>query len=145
MAVEGPGAHREGMNELLAWTMAAAHLSLIVFLVTGAWFSLCWPGVRLWHLLAIAATAAVFLAGADCPLTVWENHFREAAGWSTYGNGFVVHYLIEPITGTRRLQGSGQGLVLAAWLLPTLVGYLVAVRGTNWYRQASGGPSSTRT
>jgi len=133
------------MNGVLAWTTALAHLTLITFLITGAWLSLRWPGIRVWHLVAIAATGAVFVAGADCPLTVWENHFRDAAGWSTYENGFVVHYLIEPVTGDSRLEGPGQALVLAAWLVPTLVGYLVAVRGTNWYRHPSGGPSSTRT
>ena len=133
------------MNGVMAWAMALAHLSLILFLVTGAWFSLRWPAVRRWHLVAIATTGAVFLAGADCPLTVWENHFRDAAGWSTYGNGFVVHYLVEPLTGITRLDTTGQALVLAAWLVPTLVGYLVAGRGTNSYRQASGGPSSVST
>ncbi|HYF46435.1 MAG TPA: DUF2784 family protein, partial [Acidimicrobiales bacterium] len=80
------------MNGLLAWTMAAAHLSLIVFLVIGAWF----PRLRRAHLVAALATAAVFLLGADCPLTVWENHFRDAAGWGTYDEGFVAHYLWRP-------------------------------------------------
>ena len=145
MAVKSPKADPGGMNGVLAWAMAVAHLSLIVFLVTGAWLSLRWPGVRRWHLTAIAATGAVFLAGADCPLTVWENHFREAAGRPTYGNGFVVHYLVEPLTGTRRLVGAGQAFVLSAWPVPTLAGYLVAVRGTYEYRHDSGGPSSTRT
>jgi signal transduction histidine kinase len=119
------------MNGVLAWTMAFAHLSLIVFLIVGAWLTRRWPGVRRVHLAAIAATAAVFLAGADCPLTVWENHFREAAGWSTYGDGFVVHHLIEPLTGVGRLGTTGEALVVAAWVLPTVVGYRVASRGTN--------------
>jgi hypothetical protein len=119
------------MNGVLAWTMALSHLSLVVFLITGAWF----PRLRPLHLLAVGATAAVFLAGADCPLTVWENHFRAAAGWDTYGEGFVAHYLWRP----------APVWVVAAWLVPTVVAYLVAGSGTNRYRHASAGPSSTST
>lgn len=100
-----------GVNELLAWTMASAHLSLVVFLVAGAWY----PRLRPAHLVAALATATVFLLGADCPLTVWENHFRAAAGWDTYGEGFVAHYLWRP----------APVLVVAAWVVPTALAYLV--------------------
>ena len=133
------------MNGLLAWLMASAHLSLIVFLVAGAWLARGRPRVRAAHLAAIGATAAVFLVGADCPLTVWENHFRAAAGWPTYDEGFVVHYLVAPLTGVHRLSPTGQAMVVAAWVVPTVVGYLVAGSGTKRYRHASTGPSSTRT
>lgn len=133
------------MNGLLAWMMAAAHLSLIVFLIVGAWLTRRWPRLRTVHLVAIGATAAVFLAGADCPLTVWENHFRDAAGWDTYGEGFVVHHVIQPLTGVAHLGTGAQALVVAAWVVPTVVGYLVAGSGTKRYRHASTGPSSTRT
>ena len=135
----------DGMDGSLAWLMAGMHLTLIAFLITGAWLAHGRPGLRRAHLLAIGATAAVFLAGADCPLTVWENHFRDAAGWDTYGEGFVVHYLIEPLTGVGRLGPGAQVLVVAAWVVPTILGYLVAGSGTKRYRHASGGPSSTRT
>ena len=131
MVVGARTAHRQGMNGLLAWTMAFSHLSLIVFLIVGAWF----PRLRPPHLMAVGATATVFLLGADCPLTVWENHFRAAAGWDTYGEGFVGHYLWRP----------APVVVVAAWLVPTAVAYLVVDRGMNRYRQLSGGPSSTST
>ena len=119
------------MNGLLAWTMAASHLGLIVFLVVGAW----WPTLRWHHLVAAVATATVFLLGADCPLTVWENHFRAAAGWDTYGEGFVAHYLWRP----------APTLVIAAWVVPTVLGYVFGARATNRYRHSAGSPSSTST
>lgn len=119
------------MNGLLAWTMAASHLTLVVFLIVGAW----WSRSRRLHLVAAGATATVFLLGADCPLTVWENHFRAAAGWDTYGEGFIAHYLWRP----------APALVVAAWLVPTLAAYLFASRGTNRYRHSAGSPSSTST
>jgi hypothetical protein len=97
------------VNAGLAWSMTLAHLSLVVFLIVGAW----WPRLRAWHLVAAVATAVVFAAGADCPLTVWENHFRSAAGWDTYGEGFVAHYLWRP----------APALVVAAWVVPTALAY----------------------
>ncbi|WP_158683236.1 DUF2784 domain-containing protein, partial [Pseudomonas gingeri] len=30
----------------------------------------------------------------ECPLTRWENLFRQAAGQGGYGEGFIEHYLI---------------------------------------------------
>src|SRR5690242_5515656 len=131
MVVGPPGQDDRTMNGLLACTMALAHLSLIVFLIVGAWR----PVWRRLHLVAVGATATVFLLGADCPLTVWENHFRAAAGWDSYGDGFVAHYLWRP----------APVLVVAAWLVPTVLAYLLVDRGTNSYRHASRGPSSTRT
>jgi hypothetical protein len=121
------------MNAVLAWTMAAAHLTLISLLIVGAWLR----RLRRVHLVAALATAAVFLLGADCPLTVWENHFREAAGWSTYGEGFIGHYLWRP----------APLLVVSAWVVPTLMAYVVLppARGTKAYRHVSTEPSSTRT
>jgi hypothetical protein len=119
------------MNGLLAWTMAFAHLSLVVVLILGAWSRRLRPA----HLVAAVATATVFALGADCPLTVWENHFRSAAGWDTYGEGFVAHYLWRP----------APFLVVAAWVVPTALAYVLVPRGTNRYRQAAGSPSSTST
>jgi hypothetical protein len=81
------------------------------------------------------ATVGVFLVGADCPLTVGENHFRAAAGWDTYGEGFVAHYLWRP----------APLLVVAAWVVPTALAYLLVPRSTNRYRQSAGAPSSTST
>jgi hypothetical protein len=104
------------MNGFLAWTMALLHLSLVVFLIVGAWRTR-W---RRLHLVAGGATAAVFLVGADCPLTVWENHFRAAAGWETYGEGFVAHYLWRP----------SASLVIAAWLVPTALALASVARRT---------------
>ena len=73
------------MNGLLAWTMAGAHLTLVVFLIVGAW----WPGLRWAHDVAALATATVFLLGADCPLTVWEDALR---GFATE-KGFIELWL----------------------------------------------------
>ena len=106
-----------------AWASAAAHLALIVFLVCGGALAVARPGLRRAHLACVVGTAAVFLAGADCPFTVAENRFRGAAGWARYDTGFVAHYLVRPLTGHERI-GTTLGIAIAlAWTIPTVVTY----------------------
>ena len=111
------------MNQVPAVAIPVAHAALVVFLIAGSWLTVRWPRVLKAHLVAIAATGAVFLAGADCPLTVWENHFRAAAGWSTYDGGFIAHHLVAPITGSEVLSPAVQVLLVASWTVPTALGY----------------------
>ncbi len=109
------------MNHVLAVTMAVAHGLFILFLVSGALLARRWPSLVRPHLAAVAATAAVFLAGADCPLTTWENHFRTADGRPVI-EGFVEHYVVRPFHPDG-MTLAVQALVLAAWVVPTVVGY----------------------
>lgn len=114
------------MNHALAILMAVTHGLFILFLVSGALLARRWPGWVRPHLAAVAATAAVFLAGADCPLTTWENHFRAADGRPVI-EGFVEHYIISPFhPGGMTL--ALQALVLSAWVVPTAVGYGSLIR-----------------
>lgn len=115
-----------------AVSTALLHLAFVVVLVGGAFV----VGRRPWlwkvHLPAVLAMTAVTTAGADCPLTVLENHFRERAGWQPYERGFIAHYLVEPwhpsgITPTIRLG------IIAIWLVPNLLAYLAVVR---WARRS---------
>jgi hypothetical protein len=111
----------------LAVLVAAAHFLFIVALVGGAF--VVWRHPALWkvHLPVAVAMTAVTLAGADCPLTDWENHFRERAGWGAYPTGFVSHYLVEPwhpagINTPIRLG------IIAIWLVPNLIAYAAVLR-----------------
>jgi hypothetical protein len=72
------------------------HFAFVVVLIGGAvvvWRQPTWWKV---HFPAVIAMTAVTSIGADCPLTVLENHFREQAGWGRYETGFISHYLVEP-------------------------------------------------
>jgi Protein of Unknown function (DUF2784) len=109
------------MNHALAVLMAVTHGLLIAFLVGGALLARRWPRLVRPHLGAVAATAAVFLAGLDCPLTTWENHFRAADGRPVI-QGFVEHYLVLPIHD-QGMTPAIQVLVLASWVVPSVVGY----------------------
>jgi len=109
------------MNHALAVLMAVTHGLFIAFLVSGALLARRWPPLVRPHLGAVAATAAVSLAGQDCPLTTWENHFRAADGRPVI-EGFVEHYLVLPIHD-QGMTPAIQVVVLAAWVIPSVVGY----------------------
>ena len=104
---------------LLAYVVAALHAAAVVLLLSGALLALRWRWLVPVHLAVTAATAAVHLAGADCPLTTWERALRERAG-AGYDGGFLDHYLFGPLGTT----GSQVALwTYAAVLAPNLLGY----------------------
>jgi hypothetical protein len=76
--------------------VAVSHLSLIAFLLAGGFVARRRPGVAKTHLGILAATAAVYIGGFDCPLTVWEKDLRRLAGDHVYRGGYIEHYLVSP-------------------------------------------------
>ncbi len=87
-----------------------------------------WRWVRNWwfrlsHLAAIGIVVAESWLGLICPLTEWENRWREAAGGSAYSDAFIQHWLhrilfydFAPWVFTVAYTVFGI-LVVAAWLL----------------------------
>ena len=84
--------------QVLAWTILAIHVAIIVFNVAGliliplgAWHHWRWVryfGWRSIHLLILAAVAAQALAGRACFLTIWQHELSGGtqtrpliAGW----------------------------------------------------------------
>jgi Protein of Unknown function (DUF2784) len=61
-------------------------------------------------------------SGRICPLTPLENHFRELAGQSTYGEGFITHYL-GPIIYPTGLTRSAQFMIMGVLIAVNLLGY----------------------
>lgn len=88
---------------LAADGVLALHVGLVVFVVAGLalvvagnfrhWRWVNHLGFRLAHLVAIAVVAAESWLGVSCPLTTLEMWLRARAGASTYGGGFVEHWL----------------------------------------------------
>jgi hypothetical protein len=76
--------------------VAVSHLSLIGFVVAGGFVARRYPRVTKAHLATLAATAAVYAAGLDCPLTDWEKGLRRLAGDEVYTGGYLEHYLVSP-------------------------------------------------
>lgn len=110
-----------------AWLMAATHVSLIVLLIIGAPLAVRWPRLVPIHLAAAFATAAVFLVGADCPLTVWQKYGIRRAGGTPYEGGFIEHYLLGPSTG-ESMTPTASIIIVLAWTVPTTAGYLILSR-----------------
>jgi hypothetical protein len=107
---------------LAAEAMAALHLALIAFMLTGSLLALRWPRLLWVHAPVALAILAVNVAGAPCPLTIWELDLRAAAGAPGYAGGFIGHYLLGPL-GVDVHTAAAQVGIYAVALTPNLVGY----------------------
>lgn len=91
------------MASLIADLILVVHFAFIVFVAGGQACILLgyfrnWRWVRnftfrICHLLAIAIVIAQAWASRICPLTLWENALREAAGERLYSGTFIAHWV----------------------------------------------------
>lgn len=110
------------------------HFCFIAFALAGSFLVLRWFRVIWLHLPALAWGAWIEASGNICPLTPLENHFRALAGQSTYGEGFITHYL-GPIIYPEGLTRSTQFVLLGILVAVNLVGYGLVVRSKSGSRQ----------
>jgi hypothetical protein len=124
-------------NVIAADAVMAIHFLFIAFALLGSLLVL-WKRRVIWlHLPALVWGAYIELSGNICPLTPLENHFRALAGESTYGEGFIVHYL-EPIIYPAGLTRSGQFLALGVLITMNGIGYgLVVARQRRRHQKAN--------
>ena len=109
-------------HALAADAIMALHFLFITFALLGSLLVL-WKRWILWlHLPALAWGAWIEASGNICPLTPLENHFRELAGQTTYGEGFITHYL-GPVIYPVGLTRGTQFLILAILVAVNAVGY----------------------
>lgn len=104
------------LPRLAADAVLLLHLGFIAFMVFGALLVIRWRWIIVAHLPAVAWGAFVEWTGWICPLTPIENQLRSEAGRSTYGGGFVEHYLLRiiyPDGLTREARFFLAGLVIA--------------------------------
>jgi hypothetical protein len=105
---------------LAADLVILTHFLFIAFALAGSLLVIKWPRLIWLHLPALAWGIYIEWAGAICPLTAIENKYRALAGQSTYGEGFITHYLgaiIYPPHFSRGWQFVALGVLLAANLL----------------------------
>jgi len=98
------------------------HFAFIAFALLGSFLVLWKPWVVWLHLPALAWGAWIEASGNICPLTPLENRYRLLAGESTYGEGFISHYLT-PIIYPEGLTRETQFLILGILIAVNLVGY----------------------
>ena len=107
---------------LAADAIMGIHFLFIAFALLGS-FLVLWKAWILWlHLPALAWGAWIEASGRICPLTPLENHFRHLAGQTTYGEGFITHYLA-PVIYPAGLTRNTQFLILGILIAVNLVGY----------------------
>jgi hypothetical protein len=113
-------------HALAADAVMLVHFGFIAFALLGSFLLLRWPKLIYLHLPALAWGVWIEASGNICPLTPLENHFRELAGQSTFGEGFITHYLgpvIYPAALTRGMQFTIIGVLVAV----NLIGYGLVV------------------
>lgn len=83
------------------------HLLFILFVLFGGLLTLKWRHLIWWHLPAAAWGVVVEIFQLTCPLTRWENLWRQSAGQDGYSDSFIEHYvwpLIYPAGLTPAIQ-----------------------------------------
>jgi len=121
---------------LAADAVMAFHFLFIAFALLGSLLVL-WKRWLLWlHLPALAWGIWIEASGRICPLTPLENHFRELAGQTTYGEGFVTHYL-GPVIYPADLTRGTQFLIMGILVAVNLVGYGLVIRRKSRRRRSN--------
>ena len=85
--------------DVAALVVVLAHLAFVVFVLAGGFLAWRWRRLLPLHLLAVATSGGLAVAGLDCPLTDLEKWLRRLAGDEPYTGGFIAHYLVEPVLG----------------------------------------------
>jgi hypothetical protein len=105
-----------------AWVMAALHLALIAFMLTGSLLALRWPRLLWVHAPVALVVLAVNVTGQPCPLTVWELDLLAAAGMPGYPDGFIDHYFLDPFGADVHTTTAQLGIYTVAFI-PNVIGY----------------------
>ncbi|MGY1619943.1 DUF2784 domain-containing protein [Geodermatophilus sp. SYSU D00691] len=111
---------------LLAGVVAVVHGAAVLFMLTGSLLALRWPRLLLAHAPVAVAILAVNLAGAPCPLTVWEDDLRASAGAPPLEGGFLGHHVFAPVGLDVNSTAVQAGLYVLAFGL-NAVGYGLAL------------------
>ncbi|MEM9621269.1 MAG: DUF2784 domain-containing protein [Pseudomonadota bacterium] len=87
---------------LLADLILVLHVAVVAFVVLGqfafllgwhlGWAWVRWYWLRLTHLCTIIFVVVQTWLGQLCPLTIWEQQLRAAAGQDAYSESFIEHW-----------------------------------------------------
>ena len=82
------------LDRVMADLIVVFHLLFIVFAVGGGLLVIRWPRLIWLHAPAVTWAVLVEVNSWQCPLTRWENLFRERYGADGYEGGFIDQYLL---------------------------------------------------
>ncbi len=78
---------------LLADLIFVLHFCFVIFAIFGGLLGLRWRWVWKLHLPALVWSFLVQYFVWICPLTDWENYFRQRGGEAGYEGGFIEYYI----------------------------------------------------
>jgi hypothetical protein len=99
---------------ILADATAILHFAFVLFVALGGLLVLRWRRLAWIHLPAAIWGALIEIMNWTCPLTTYENLFRERGGMQGYGDDFIAYHifrLIYPEGLTRSMQFAIAGFV----------------------------------
>ncbi|WP_243349398.1 DUF2784 domain-containing protein [Parabacteroides sp. FAFU027] len=114
------------LYRLLADFIVLIHFSFILFVVLGGLLVLRWRKVIYFHIPAMFWGAIVEFYNIICPLTPWENHFREVGGAERYESDFIENYLI-PVMYPAGLTVSIQFILGCLVVVTNLIIYSIVI------------------
>ncbi len=112
---------------LAADAVLLLHAAFIVFALLGGLLALAWRHAPWLHLPAVAWAVWIEISGGLCPLTLWEDRLRRAAGQAGYDGSFVERWLL-PVIYPGGLTPTVQWLLAAGVLLVNAVVYTLVWR-----------------
>jgi len=77
------------------WVIVGQVLILVGLLAGWRWVRHFW--FRMAHLASIGVVVVQAWCGVICPLTIWENELRHAAGEAEYPGAFVAYWVSEAL------------------------------------------------
>ena len=92
---------------VLADATAIFHFAFVLFVAVGGLFVLRWHKLAWIHLPAAIWGFLIEIMNWTCPLTTYENLFRERGGLAGYGDDFIAYHIfrwIYPEGLTRNIQ-----------------------------------------
>ncbi|MFD5824539.1 DUF2784 domain-containing protein [Lentzea sp. NPDC060358] len=116
------------MAGVFAEAVVVLHFTVMGFLLAGGFLAWRWRWVIYPHLALGAWAILSIITPTVCPLTVWENHFREQAGMPLLETGFIDHYIDGvwyPESASMLVQ-----LVLGAVVLTSWIGFYAGARAS---------------
>lgn len=105
---------------LAANLLLVIHLGFVCFVVLGGLLVCKWRRVAWVHIPAVVWGVLIEFQGWLCPLTPLEQWFRQAAGQTGYGGGFIEYYLV-PVLYPAQLDHEMQ-IVLGALVIVINIG-----------------------
>lgn len=117
--------------KIAADLIVVIHFGFIIFVIFGALLILKSRKFIYLHIPAVIWAALIELNHWFCPLTVYENQFRQAANQSGYTEGFIQHYLIPIIYPSGLTHSTQQILGISVIVLNLLIYSWIIVINNN--------------